>query len=70
MSSAISVVDLPDTDREDDVTGNIQDLIKRYRTYPATNKIMNLNIYTQLSFDPSYPYFPIKIAWSAEKRDE
>lgn len=47
MSSAISVVALLDTDREDDATGNIQDLIKRYRTYPATNKMMNLIICTQ-----------------------
>ena len=70
MSSAISVVASFDTDREDDATGNIQDFIKRYTTYPATNKMMNLIIYTQLSFDPWYPNFPIRIAWSAEIRDE
>ncbi len=70
MISSISAAVSRETDLEEEAAGNIHDFTERYSTYPITNKMINLIIYTQLSFDLLNQYFPIKIAWSGEKLDE
>ena len=70
MTSSISVAVLLETDLEEDAAGNIQDFNERYSTYTTTTKMMNLIIYTQLSFDLLHQVLPTRIAWFGEKRDE
>jgi hypothetical protein len=70
MTSSISEAVLLETDLEEDAAGDIQDFNERYSTYPTTTKMMNLIIYTQLSFDLLHQGLPIRIVWCGEKRVE